>query len=48
VLGQERDALAIESFLVLGERAKARALATEFLARYPRSAHAAAVERAMH
>lgn len=46
VLIQERDALTIEALLALGERARAKLLAAEFLARYPTSPHRAAVERA--
>jgi hypothetical protein len=47
VLAQERDALAVEALLALGERAKARALAAQFLVRYPASPHAASVKRAL-
>jgi len=47
VLVQERDALRIEALLAIGERARARELARQFLARHPRSPHAAAVERAL-
>jgi outer membrane protein assembly factor BamD (BamD/ComL family) len=47
VLAQERDALAIEAMLALGDRAKARAAATRFLAQYPASPHAATVKRAL-
>jgi len=47
VLGQERDALRIEALLGLGERQRARAIAEQFLSRYPHSPHAAAVARAL-
>jgi hypothetical protein len=47
VLVQERDAIRIEALLALGERERARELATRFLARHPQSPHAAAVERAV-
>ena len=47
VLVQERDAIRIEALLALGERERAHALATRFLAEHPNSPHAAAVERAV-
>jgi hypothetical protein len=47
VLIQERDALRIESFVVLGDRERARELAQRFLEQHPRSPHAAAAERAL-
>jgi len=47
VLAQERDALMIEALLALGERERARQLATRFVARYPGSPHTAAAERAL-
>jgi hypothetical protein len=47
VLVQEREALIIEAVLALGDSAKARELATRFLARYPGSPHAAAAKRAL-
>jgi len=47
VLEQERDALRIEALLGLGDRKRARALAEQFISRYPRSPHAAAVGRAL-
>jgi len=47
VLAQERDALTIEALLALGDRQRARELATAFLARYPGSPHRATVERAL-
>lgn len=47
VLVQEREALIIEALLAAGDSAKARELATRFLARYPGSPHAAAARRAL-
>lgn len=47
VLRQERDALRVEALLASGDRAAAREAAQRFLARYPRSPHLAAVERAL-
>ncbi|HEY3498081.1 MAG TPA: hypothetical protein VGK73_25455 [Polyangiaceae bacterium] len=47
VLIQEREALRIEALLALGDRAAARRLAESFLARYPKSPHAAAAGRAL-
>jgi len=46
LLVQEREALVVETLAALGRRAAARARADAFLARYPRSPHAAAVRRA--
>jgi hypothetical protein len=46
-LVQEREGLRIEALLALGDRARARELARRFLARYPASPHAPAVERAL-
>jgi hypothetical protein len=46
-LVQEREGLRIEALLLLGEKARARELARRFLARYPGSPHAPAVERAL-
>jgi hypothetical protein len=47
VLAQERDALTIEALLALGDQARARTLATAFLARYPGSPHSEAARRAL-
>jgi hypothetical protein len=47
LLVQEREGLRIEALLSLGETARARELARRFLARYPASPHAPAVERAL-
>jgi outer membrane protein assembly factor BamD (BamD/ComL family) len=46
-LAQEREALAIEALLALGQREVARSRAVTFLARHPRSPHAAAARRAL-
>lgn len=46
-LVQEREALAIEALLTLGESAEARRRATAFLARFPNSPHAANARRAL-
>lgn len=46
-LVQEREALAIEALLTLGERAEARRRAMSFLERYPNSPHASAARRAL-
>jgi hypothetical protein len=47
VLVQEREALAIEALLALGDRAAARTWASAFLERYPMSPHATAARRAL-
>jgi hypothetical protein len=44
-LAEEREALTIEALAKLGEGARASALARAFLAQYPRSPHAADVQR---
>jgi hypothetical protein len=46
-LVQEREALAIEALLTLGERAEARRRAASFLQRFPGSPHSAAARRAL-
>jgi hypothetical protein len=46
-LVQEREALAIEALLTLGERTAARRRAVAFLQRFPDSPHAAAARRAL-
>jgi hypothetical protein len=46
-LVQEREALAIEALLTLGERASARQRATQFVERFPGSPHTATARRAL-
>jgi hypothetical protein len=46
-LVQEREVLALEALLTLGERAAARQRATAFLLRFPDSPHAATARRAL-
>ena len=47
VLVQEREVLTIEALLATGDEAAAKARAREFVARYPRSPHAASARRVL-